>query len=189
MSRDALGKLHAIASNCVACDLHATRTEVVFGSGDAHASLMFIGEAPGREEDLSGVPFVGRSGQLVTKLLAEEFHQTRDWCYIANVVKCRPPANRDPSPVEVATCHHFLQSQIELVAPLLVMPLGNFATRALLGTKVGISSLRGKVIDVGAYQILPTFHPAAALRGGVKVLDLLRADFRLGASLISGASS
>ena len=180
-----LDELARLASECVACDLHRTRSSVVFGSGAAPASLMFIGEAPGHDEDLAGLPFVGRSGQLVVALLEEECGRTRDWCYIANVVKCRPPANRDPRPAEVASCRHFLERQIELVGPRLVITLGNFATRTILGTMKGITELRGTVFDRDGYSVLPTFHPAAALRSGPKVTELMRRDFRLGAALLA----
>lgn len=184
MSGDVLDFLQRKAQGCVACVLSEGRTNVVFGAGDPQASLMFIGEAPGLDEDLSGVPFVGRSGRLVTTLLEEEFGLSRDRCYIANVVKCRPPANRNPRPIEIATCRHFLEAQISAVRPRLVMPLGNIATRAMLSTTQGITTLRGNVTKGDDYFILPTFHPAAALRSGSRVLDLMRADFRQGATLL-----
>ncbi|HUY07401.1 MAG TPA: uracil-DNA glycosylase [Acidimicrobiales bacterium] len=174
------------AERCVACVLSTTRSRVVFGSGSPSARLMFVGEAPGREEDLSGLPFVGRSGQLVVELLGEEFGIGREACYIANVVKCRPPANRNPRPAEIGSCAHFLERQIALVAPALVMTLGNVATRALLARREGISELHGRVIERDGYQVLPTFHPAAAFRSPKSVLDLMRADFRRGAQLLGG---
>lgn len=184
MSRDLLDVACLEAKGCVACDLSQSRTNVVFGSGDPHSGLMLIGEAPGLDEDLSGIPFVGRSGRLVVTLLEEEFGLSRDRCYIANVVKCRPPANRNPRPVEIETCRHFLDAQISAVRPKLVMPLGNVATRSLLATTMGITVLRGNVTTREDYLILPTFHPAAALRSGRSVLDLMRTDFRLGANLL-----
>ena len=127
-----LAELEAEALGCVACPLAAGRTKVVFSAGNPAADLMLVGEAPGRDEDLAGEPFVGRSGQLLDRLLAEELGIDRTGCYIANVVKCRPPGNRDPLPLEVATCRHFLESQVELVAPKVIVSLGNFATRTLL---------------------------------------------------------
>lgn len=185
----ALETLRVEAEGCVACALASTRTRVVFGSGTIAARLMFVGEAPGSEEDLSGLPFVGRSGRLVVELLRAEFGIEREECYIANVVKCRPPGNRNPKPAEIKSCAHFLERQIALVAPSLVMTLGNVATRALVETRMGISALRGKVIERDGYQLLPTFHPAAALRSRKGVLDLMRADFHLGAELLSGAQT
>jgi len=179
-----LEALRLEAESCVACALSCTRSKVVFGSGKVGAKLMFVGEAPGREEDLSGLPFVGRSGRLVMDLLRAEFGFEREQCYIANVVKCRPPANRNPKPAEITSCAHFLDRQIALVAPSLVMTLGNVATRALVSTKMGISALRGRVIEQDGYRLLPTFHPAAALRSPMGVLELMRADFRLGAELL-----
>ncbi len=138
---------------------------------------MLVGEGPGREEDLAGEPFVGRSGRLLDQLLAEELEMTRAQCYIANVVKCRPPNNRDPEPAEVAACRHFLDGQLAVIAPSVVVTLGNFATRALLQTTDGITKLRGRVHRAGGRAVVPTFHPAAALRGGGVVLAQMRADF------------
>jgi len=180
----ALEALRIDAAGCVACGLSLGRTRVVFGSGTVAAKLMLVGEAPGREEDLSGLPFVGRSGRLVMELLNTEFGIGREGCYIANVVKCRPPANRNPSRTEIVSCSHFLDRQIALVGPALVMTLGNVATRALVDTKLGISALRGAIIVRDRYRLLPTFHPAAALRSPKGVLDMMRADFRLGAALL-----
>ncbi len=165
------------ARSCVACPLAAGRTTVVFGVGDPAAEVMFVGEAPGREEDLAGEPFVGRSGKLLDRLIAEELGLARDQCYIANVVKCRPPENRDPLPREVETCRHFLEDQVRLVAPSVVVTLGNFASRALLGTSEGVTRLRGSTYPYLGGALVPTFHPAAALRGGGVVLAQMRADF------------
>jgi len=165
------------ARSCVACPLAAGRTTVVFGVGDPAAEVMFVGEAPGRDEDLAGEPFVGRSGKLLDRLIAEELGLARDQCYIANVVKCRPPENRDPRPLEVETCRHFLEDQVRLVAPSVVVTLGNFASRALLGTSEGVTRLRGSTYPYLGGALVPTFHPAAALRGGGVVLAQMRADF------------
>jgi len=177
-----------LASDCTRCPLSATRTQVVFGTGDPDADLMFVGEAPGRDEDLQGVPFVGRSGQLLDRLLAEEVGIARDAVYIANVVKCRPPENRDPGPDEIAACRPYLEEQVELVAPKVVVTLGNFATKLLLGTDRGITKVRGSTYPMGATQLVPTFHPAAALRGGGVVLAQMRADLVRAKALIGLAT-
>ncbi len=152
---------------------------MVFGEGDPRAGLMVVGEGPGREEDLQGRPFVGRSGQLLDKLLEEEAGLARKQVYIANVVKCRPPGNRDPLPEEIAACRPYLDQQVDLIEPRVVLTLGNFATRALLGTTEGISRLRGRSYPFGGgvAVLVPTFHPAAALRGGGEVMAKMRADF------------
>lgn len=139
---------------------------------------MVVGEGPGHDEDIQGRPFVGRSGQLLDRLLLEEAGLERRQVYIANVVKCRPPGNRDPEPVEIDACRPFLEQQVALIRPQVVLTLGNFATRVLLGTKQGITQLRGNVYPFGDdAQLVPTFHPAAALRGGGEVLAKMRADF------------
>lgn len=176
MTRAALLALEQEALGCVACRLAESRTKVVFCSGDDHAPLMFIGEGPGRDEDLAGEAFVGRSGRLLEQLAQEELGRTRAEFYIANVVKCRPPANRDPKEDEVAACSHFLDGQLEVVAPRVVITLGNFATRALLGTTDGITKLRGRTYPFRTGVLVPTFHPAAALRGGGVVVAQMRAD-------------
>jgi DNA polymerase len=172
-----LADVERVALACTLCPLSQGRTTVVFGEGDPHARLMVVGEGPGREEDLQGRPFVGRSGQLLDKLLEEEAGLVRRQVYIANVVKCRPPGNRDPLPEEIAACRPYLDQQVELIGPRVVLTLGNFATRALLGTNEGISRLRGRSYPFGRSAVLvPTFHPAAALRGGGEVVARMRAD-------------
>jgi DNA polymerase len=171
-----LAQLAEEAAKCTRCRLAAGRTNVVFGVGDPCAALMFVGEGPGEQEDLQGLPFVGRSGQLLDRLMLEEMGLTRDKCMIANVVKCRPPGNRDPLPDEVEACRPFLEGQLELIGPKVVVTLGNFATRALLGTTEGISRLRGRTYRFGSGFLVPTFHPSAALRGGGEVLAQMRAD-------------
>jgi DNA polymerase len=171
-----LAELEREASACVACPLAAGRTTVVFGAGDSRADLMFVGEGPGREEDLAGVPFVGRSGRLLDQLIVEELAMERDACYIANVVKCRPPNNRDPEPAEVAACSHFLEGQLAEIRPRVVVTLGNFAARSLLRTNEGVTRLRGRAYPFGAAVLVPTFHPAFALRGGGMVVAQMRAD-------------
>jgi len=172
----ALRALEHEAMSCVACRLADGRTTVVFGVGDPDADLMFVGEGPGREEDLKGEPFVGRSGRLLDQLVAEELGRTRQQCYIANVVKCRPPGNRDPADDEVATCRHFLDDQIATIGPRVIVTLGNFAARALLRTTEGVTRLRGRSYPFRDGVLVPTFHPAAALRGGGVVLAQMRAD-------------
>ncbi len=144
--------------------------------GDPDADLMFVGEAPGRDEDLQGEPFVGRSGRLLDRLLLEELGVGRDRCYIANVVKCRPPDNRDPRPEEIAACRPYLTAQLELIRPSVVVTLGNFATRLLLQTDQGITKVRGRSYPMGEWQLVPTYHPAAALRSGGTVVAEMRAD-------------
>jgi uracil-DNA glycosylase family 4 len=172
-----LAELERIASSCTRCPLAGGRTTVVFGEGDPHAGLMVVGEGPGHEEDLQGRPFVGRSGQLLDRLLAQEMGLARAQVYIANVVKCRPPGNRDPEPPEIDACRPFLEQQVDLIDPKLVLTLGNFATKVLLGTKEGITKLRGRAYPYRSGMLVPTFHPAAALRGGGEVLAQMRADF------------
>lgn len=172
---------------CSRCRLAEGRTQVVFGMGDPAADLMFVGEGPGAEEDRQGLPFVGRSGRLLDRLMAEEMGLTRDGCYIANVVKCRPPDNRDPRPDEISACRPWLEAQVELIAPRVIVTLGNFASRLLLGTNDGITKLRGSTYPYREGVVLvPTFHPAAALRGGGGTMagmraDLVRAKQHLGA--------
>jgi uracil-DNA glycosylase family 4 len=182
-----LAQLAVEAAGCTRCPLAATRTQVVFGVGDPDADLMFVGEAPGRDEDLRGEPFVGRSGQLLDRLLAEEVGIGRERVYIANVVKCRPPDNRDPRPDEIGACRPYLDQQVALVAPKVVVTLGNFATRLLLDTDRGITTLRGSSYPMGETTLVPTFHPAAALRGGGVVLAQMRADLVRAKQLMGAA--
>jgi DNA polymerase len=171
-----LAELARQAAGCVRCPLSEHRTQVVFGVGNPDADLMFIGEAPGRDEDLQGEPFVGRSGKLLDRLMAEELGVDRSVCYIANVVKCRPPDNRDPKPDEILSCRPYLEAQVELIAPKVVVTLGNFATKLLLETDLGITKVRGRAYPMGEYQLVPTYHPAAALRSGGVVVAEMRAD-------------
>ena len=179
-----LDELRARALVCIQCGLAETRTQVVFGVGDPQARLMFVGEAPGKNEDLQGQPFVGAAGKLLDSLLGEIGLQ-RPEVYIANVLKCRPPGNRDPKTEEIDACKGYLREQIRLVAPEVVMTLGNFATKLLLNTEVGITRLRGRTHPwwLGAV-LIPTFHPAAALRGGDRVTDQMREDFALVRSIL-----
>ncbi len=185
MSADALQALRVTAAGCTACRLAATRTNVVFGAGSATAALMFIGEGPGEQEDLSGQPFVGRAGKLLTQLI-EEIGLTREQVYIANVVKCRPPGNRDPQADEIESCRGYLAQQLKIVEPKVIVTLGNFATKWLLSTKVGITKLRGIPTEVEGRTVVPMLHPSAILRnGGGMPLANTRADFILVKRLIS----
>lgn len=149
---------------------------MVFGVGHPEADLMFVGEGPGAQEDLQGEPFVGRSGQLLDRLMHEELGFGRDKCYIANVVMCRPPGNRDPHPDEIAACRPWLDAKLDLIDPTVVVTLGNFATRLLLGTSEGITRLRGRVYPFRSGSLVPTYHPAAVLRSGGEALSQMRAD-------------
>ena len=177
------------ARGCTRCALAAGRTNVVFGMGDPDADLLFIGEGPGEQEDLQGLPFVGRSGQLLDRLLLEELGITRDQTYIANCVKCRCPGNRDPLPDELAACTPYLAQQIELIAPKVIVTLGNFATKYVLQTKEGITKLRGRTHphESGAV-VVPTFHPAAVLRGGAEPMAQMRADLVRAKLVLDGVS-
>jgi DNA polymerase len=148
---------------CTACRLAGGRQTVVFGSGDPDADLMFIGEGPGAEEDRQGLPFVGRAGELLTKMI-EAIERKRESVYIANVVKCRPPGNRDPEPDEVAACSSFLERQIDLVRPRVLVILGRIAAHALLKVDTPIGRLRGHWTTVRGVDTMVTFHPAALLR-------------------------
>ncbi len=161
--RTTLGELAQAAATCQACRLAATRRKVVFGSGDPRARLMFVGEGPGAEEDRQGLPFVGPAGELLTRIL-RAIGLDRDQVYIANVVKCRPPDNRDPLPDEAAACRGFLEAQIDLVSPLVLVALGRVAAQALLGTAAPISRLRGEWHVVRGVPTRATYHPAALLR-------------------------
>lgn len=158
-----LGELHDTYAACRRCALAESRTHFVFGVGNAEATVMFVGEAPGRDEDLQGEPFVGRAGQLLNKILsAIEFR--REDVYIANILKCRPPGNRNPEPTEIASCEPILRRQIELIRPVILCTLGSFAARTLLGVSTGITRLRGQLHDYRGIPVVPTYHPAALLR-------------------------
>jgi DNA polymerase len=180
----------AEAAGCTRCRLHESRTQVVFGQGDPRAELMFVGEAPGFHEDRQGLPFVGPSGQLLNRLL-EGIGLRRQDVYICNVVKSRPPGNRDPLPDEIEACRPWLDAQIRLVDPKVVVTLGNFAARTLLETTTGISRLRGRTYPFQGRVLLPTFHPAAALHaqgrraGGPGPLEAMEGDFRVLAELLA----
>ncbi|MBZ0270276.1 uracil-DNA glycosylase, partial [bacterium] len=158
-----LGELHDAFGECHRCELGGTRKNFVFGVGSKDARVMFIGEAPGRDEDLQGEPFVGAAGQLLNRIL-EAIGFTREDVYIANILKCRPPGNRDPQPTEIASCEPILRRQIEIIRPLVLCTLGAFAARTLLNVNTGISRLRGRVHDYRGVPLVPTYHPAALLR-------------------------
>ena len=172
-SAGALADLRAYIGDCTRCPLHLLgRRQVVFGVGNPNADLMFVGEAPGSDEDVQGEPFVGRAGQLLTKII-EAIGLSRADVYIANVIKCRPPGNRNPEPIEVATCQPFLFQQIDIVRPKVVVALGTFAAHALLGTDAPISRIRGHVHEFrGGSKLVPTFHPAFLLRSPDRKRDV-----------------
>jgi uracil-DNA glycosylase family 4 len=178
--RDRLVELYRELQDCQKCPLSQGRNTVVFGTGNADAHLMFVGEAPGFHEDQQGKPVVGRAGQLLDKLL-EEIGLARGDCFIANVLKCRPPDNRDPMPDEIEACRPHLERQIELIEPRVICTLGNFATKLLTGSPQGITRVRGvpQLHELGGQPVFlyPIFHPAAALRT-TAMLDQLRADFQ-----------
>ena len=180
----------AEAAGCTRCRLHQSRTQVVFGQGDPNADLMFVGEAPGFHEDRQGIPFVGPSGQLLNRLL-EGIGLHREDVYICNVVKSRPPQNRDPLPDEIVACRPWLDAQVRLVDPKVVVTLGNFAAKTLLETTTGITRLRGRAYPFQGRVLLPTFHPAAALHAqgrrtaGPSPLEAMEDDFRVLAELLA----
>ena len=171
-----LSALHDSLRNCQECRLASGRTQVVFGTGNPNASIMFVGEAPGFHEDKQGIPFVGAAGKLLTELL-ESAGLSRSQIYIANVIKCRPPNNRNPEPDEVDACQPFLLQQIQLIKPHLVCSLGNFATQTLLGRKVGITKVHGRQVQLTDFLLFPLYHPAAALHQS-NLLSALRDDFQ-----------
>jgi len=159
-----LEELRAFIGDCQRCKLAGHRTQIVFGVGNPRARLVFAGEAPGRDEDLKGEPFVGRAGQLLTEIITKGMKLRREDVYIANVIKCRPPENRNPEPDEVACCEPFLVRQLELIRPEVIVALGKFAVQTLLGTKEPITRLRGRWHDYHGIPLMPTFHPAYLLR-------------------------
>jgi DNA polymerase len=160
-----------IGPDCSRCKLHTLgRKQVVFGVGNPDADLMFVGEAPGGDEDIQGIPFVGRAGQLLTKMI-QAINLERDQVYIANVIKCRPPQNRNPEPDEVETCEPFLFQQIDAVKPKVIVALGSFAAKALLRSNDSISRLRGRIYDFRGAKLIPTFHPAFLLRSPERKRD------------------
>jgi uracil-DNA glycosylase family 4 len=149
--------------DCKRCKLHRTRQTIVFGEGNEKATLMLIGEGPGYDEDVKGRPFVGKAGQLLTKIL-QSINLPREEVYIANIIKCRPPQNRNPEPDEIESCHPFLMKQIKVIQPKIICALGTFSAQTLLKTDVKISALRGKFYDLEGIKVIPTYHPAFLLR-------------------------
>jgi len=158
-----LASILSAVEKCDACGLHRTRNKTVFGTGNPDSTIMFVGEAPGEEEDKQGKPFVGRAGNLLTKMISAIGFQ-REEVFIANVLKCRPPENRDPKPDEVAACEHFLIEQIKAVNPVIICALGTHAAQTLLKTNEPIGKLRGKLHDYHGVPLLPTYHPSFLLR-------------------------
>jgi DNA polymerase len=175
------------ARTCTRCGLAGGRTQVVFGRGDPDADLLFIGEGPGQQEDEQGFPFVGRSGQLLDRLLLEETGLQRDQVRVINVVMCRPPGNRDPLPEEIEACSPYLARQLELTKPKVIVTLGNFASKHVLQTKEGITKLRGRSYPhASGAVVVPTYHPAAILRGGAEPMAQMRADLVRAKLLLDG---
>ena len=179
----ALTEIREDIGDCTRCKLHTLgRTQIVFGVGNPHADLMFVGEAPGGDEDIQGIPFVGRAGQLLTKII-EAIDLKREDVYIANVIKCRPPGNRNPEPDEVQQCEPFLFRQIDAIKPKVIVALGKFAAQALLRTEDPISRLRGRVFDYRGAKLIPTFHPAYLLRNPASKREVWE-DMKLVRSLL-----
>lgn len=175
-----LQELAAEAATCTRCRLSQGRTQVVFGVGNPAAEVMFIGEGPGYHEDKQGEPFVGAAGQLLTRLLGE-IGLGREDVYITNVVRCRPPGNRDPLPDEIEACRPYLDGTVDNVRPRVVVTLGNFASRVILDRPLSISKVRGQRFTVDGRTVIPTFHPAAVLHGGGEAgsqMAALRSDFQ-----------
>jgi len=161
---DTLESLEKTVTNCHLCDLSKSRHKTVFGEGDPHAKLMFVGEGPGATEDSTGRPFVGRAGELLTRMIENVLHLRREQVYIANIVKCRPPGNRVPTPEEALTCRPYLMKQIELIRPRIIMTLGGTAYRYLTNDETPVSRVRGHIIRSEGYLLIPTFHPSYLLR-------------------------
>ena len=170
-----LEELRAQVEACRACPLCEGRTNIVFGDGNPDARVLIIGEAPGKNEDLQGLPFVGAAGKSLTELLAIA-GLSREEVYIANVLKCRPPGNRDPQPDEIVACTPFLREQTRTINPEFIVTLGNFSTKFVLKTEVGITRLHGKLQMAGRFKVFPIYHPAAAIYDRTK-MEALRADF------------
>ena len=189
IARPAAEVLAAIQSDlgpqCMRCKLATLgRKQVVFGVGNADANLMFVGEAPGADEDIQGIPFVGRAGQLLTKMI-EAINLRRDDVYIANVIKCRPPGNRNPEPDEIATCEPFLFQQIAAINPKVIVALGSFAAKTLLRSEESISRLRGRIYDFRGAKLIPTFHPSFLLRSPDRKRDAWE-DLKKARALLTG---
>ena len=187
-SADLLAAVRADIGDCTRCKLHTLgRRQIVFGVGHPDADLMFVGEAPGADEDIQGIPFVGRAGQLLTKII-EAIGLAREDVYIANVIKCRPPQNRNPEPDEIETCEPFLFQQVDIIKPKVIVTLGTFATRALLRTLDPISRLRGRIFEYRGAKLIPTFHPAYLLRNPASKREVWE-DMKLARKLLDGVRS
>ena len=185
---EALAAIRADIGDCTRCKLHSLgRQRIVFGVGNPSADLMFVGEAPGADEDVQGIPFVGKAGQLLTKII-EAIEMSRDDVYIANVIKCRPPQNRNPEWDEVGACEPFLFRQIEVIKPKVIVALGKFAAQALLRTEEPISKLRGRRFDYRGVILVPTFHPAYLLRNPSSKRDVWE-DMKMVRGLLRGAGA
>jgi uracil-DNA glycosylase family 4 len=174
--RERLKEFYLNIRNCDKCDLSKTRTKFVFGSGSAEARIMFVGEAPGKNEDLQGLPFVGQAGKLFDELLGSIGYD-RSEVFIANVLKCRPPGNRDPRMEEIDSCKDYLMEQIKIIDPKIICTMGRFSTQLMLDTNKGINGLRGKIFRIGNHIIMPINHPAAALYAPSK-MSVLKEDFQ-----------
>jgi uracil-DNA glycosylase len=182
---DDLESLRQATESCQQCALGERRTNLVFGHGDPQADIVFVGEAPGFHEDQQGIPFVGAAGKLLTELLSS-IGIKRDEVYIANILKCRPPGNRDPLPDEIAACRPVLFKQLAIIKPKVVVTLGAFATRTILDRTDGISKVHGQVFDVEGYSVFPMYHPAAALYARA-TRELLEEDFRTLKAFLTGS--
>ncbi len=187
MTWQTLAEARDEALTCTKCRLAGGRTQVVWMDGNPEAPLMFVGEAPGFHEDRQGLPFVGAAGQLLDTMLGS-IGLDRSRCSICNVIKCRPPGNRDPMPDEIEACRPFLEAQLQFIKPRVIVTLGNFATRFLLAKQVSISRVRGQRFEVDGRTVIPTYHPAAVLHGGGNASPAFKAlqeDFRLVASVLA----
>jgi DNA polymerase len=182
---DSLQDLREVVGECTRCPLSCSRTKLVFGAGNPDADLLFVGEAPGRSEDVQGIPFVGPAGRLLDRML-ESIDLRREDIYITNVVKCRPPGNRDPEQLEIQTCNPFLKRQIELIRPKIVCELGRIAAGVMLGRQIQITRIHGQKFIGNGYSNVPVLHPAAALRGQ-DTMRMLEHDFRQLASYLEDA--
>ena len=178
-----LQKIREDLGDCQRCDLCSTRTNIVFGSGSSTAAWMFIGEGPGANEDKQGLPFVGKAGELLTQLVSES-GWNRKMVYVANVVKCRPPGNRDPLPSEITACKPFLFRQIQVIKPVVITTLGKQAVNLLLDCKDPMYKLRGQVVDFMGAKVVPTYHPSYIQRGNWKMLPAMKRDFSLAMALL-----
>ncbi len=174
--REKLKDFYLKIKDCTRCELSKTRTKFVFGGGSAYAEIMLVGEAPGKNEDLQGLPFVGQAGKILDELL-DSIGSSRNEVFIANVLKCRPPGNRDPRAEEIESCKEYLLQQIEIIDPKIICTMGKFSTQVLLNTSKGITGLRGKIFKVNNRLIMPINHPAAALYAPSR-MEILKQDFQ-----------